>query len=204
MRYAILAIFFMMRTVNPIAGADLSITISQVGSDVVATGSGHLDSLSGLTFFGDTSGLPPLSSGISPAINTILVGSPNTLSFYSLETIEGTLGSSPTAFALATSSSGNFFGLYMISSSIYLSLPSSFTSGDLSSQSTWSFTTLSNMELIVGNSVTATWNSGLNSIRVSVVPESSQINNMFAASLVLLFCPASVQCLRSRRTVLRR
>jgi hypothetical protein len=152
------------------AHAAVIIDITQQGSDVVVTGSGTIDS---------TDLLPstPLGAGgnIDPSSASVLAGPiSGNLSLREWQGING-----PTSFgngpgAVATSGSGDLFGVAGLSG--YLYLPGNYSSGvSLSATDTYSSSTISGLGLTPGTYV-YTWGTGADADSLTVqigVPEPS-------------------------------
>jgi hypothetical protein len=173
-----IAIAAMLIGFVPPAHADYILTVSQVGSNVVATGSGTID-LAGLTFNTTLSSGPLLnpSSGIAYAglfgSSTIYTGVTGPTSF-------GTGGSAP-----ASSGTGAIVG---IESGSYVAVPSGYVSGNaLSDTATWNSKTLSSLGLAPGT-YTWTWGSGGEHFTLDVVaaPEPSSLLLLGAGLLGLM------------------
>ncbi len=167
---SIVAVFALIFAISPMAGASvLNVTILQVGSDVVMTGSGSVNT-AGLSL----NGAAQRAGSVSPSTNTFTVGSPNTIS----ELVWSGLTGTPPSFGtgsntLASSGTGDTFSVN--NSNIYV--PFSYTSGAaLSGQSTFASQTFSSLGLTTG-SYTWTWGSGANTgsavLTIGAVPEPS-------------------------------
>lgn len=144
---------------------EIQFVIDQVGPNVVATGTGSLPDLAGLTFFSNS----PTSSLINPAGPNIRVGVAAIAPLYSGSfSISGPLGPNSTTFA--TSGTGQLFGF----SGSFLVLPPSYVLGTpLNGTATWTNTTIAALGLSPSTSSTITWNSGARSLTITVVPEPS-------------------------------
>jgi hypothetical protein len=158
----------------PPAQAGYVVTLTQQGSNVVATGSGSID-LTGLSFFegnGDT-------AGIVPANAVILTGpTSNTLDSY----YTGFTG--PTSFGsggdtAASSGSGDIVGIDGSGAFIggaAIAVPTSYLSGtSLSDTATYAGETLSGLGMTPGT-YEWTWGTGANqnfTVEISAVPEPS-------------------------------
>lgn len=162
---AALGLTSMLRTAH---ADNFQIVFDQVGSDVVATGSGSLPDLNGLTiqFTGSSS---PLVNP-SPLGPNVRVGSTATAGFYLGDFVKtGSLGSINSTSS-ATSGSGPIFGF----TGSFLALPVSYGLGtQLNSTATWTNTTLQALGLVEGSSTNISWDSGARSMSISVVPEPS-------------------------------
>lgn len=147
---------------------NFQIVFDQVGSDVVATGSGSLADLDGLSFSfsGNTSPL------INPDPNTpnIRVGAAASARLYLGDfVLTGSLGPANVQ-SLANSGTGPIFGY----TGAFLALPFNYSLGtQLTSTATWTNTTIEALGLTPGASANISWNSGSRSMVVSVVPEPS-------------------------------
>jgi hypothetical protein len=132
------------------AEASVVIDITQVGSNVVITGSGTLD-LVGLTY--DFSTCPPTE--VVPLDNTVLIGTyAGAVDVYSgITTSPGSLGSGGTT--AASSGSGDTFGI----DDMTLDVPAGYVSGGaLSGSSTFDSTTIASLGFTPGTYVFS-WNS---------------------------------------------
>ena len=155
------------------AEAAVVIDITQVGSNVVITGSGTLDT-TGLTY--DYSTYAPTE--VVPSYNTILIGTyAGPVDIYSGFTSPvGNLG--PGGTTAASSGSGDTFGI----NDMVLDLPGGYTSGPISGSSTFENTTIAALGFTPGTYVFS-WDSSVvgaavedDSITVQVgpiVPEPS-------------------------------
>jgi hypothetical protein len=135
----------------PPAQAAYIVTLEQVGSNVVATGSGTLD-LTDLTFFFNAS--PNL--GMNPSFGTLIIGSPASASFFSTITGPANFGTGDST--LASSESGDFVSLQSITETIGVS--TDYVSGSiLSSSATWDGQTFGTLGVTPGT-YEWTWGSG--------------------------------------------
>ncbi len=174
----------------PTAWADYIVTLSQVGSNVVATGSGTIN-LTDLSFFG-TGGA---DAGILPSDGEIVTGptSGSTVDVYTGFTGPTNFGSG--GITVASSGSGDTVGI--TSSGGLLGVPLGYVSGNpLSDTSTYDNQTLASLGVTPGT-YTWTWGSGANadSFTLTVAPEPS--------TLLLLALPLGLLALfgaRSRRS----
>lgn len=132
------------------AEATLVIDITQVGSNVVITGSGTLDT-TGLTY--DYSTYAPTE--VVPSYNTILIGTyAGPVDIYSGFTSPvGNLG--PGGTTAASSGSGATFGI----NDMVLDLPGGYISGPISGSSTFDNTTIASLGFTPGTYVFS-WDSG--------------------------------------------
>jgi hypothetical protein len=170
---SIVAVFALICSTSPMVGAaDLNFTIQQVGSDVVMTGSGSVNT-AGLT----SNGTAERAGSVNPAFSAFAMGSPSTVTDTFWASLTGTKPAIGTgAFTLASSGTGDSFGLVTLGNG-GLYLPPTYVSGAaLSGQSTFAGTTLSGLGLTTGN-YTWTWGSGANAgsavMSISAVPEPS-------------------------------
>ena len=133
------------------AEASVVFDITQVGSNVVITGSGTLD-LTGLTYQYST--YQPAE--VVPLLNTILIGTPDgAIDVYSgITTSPGSLG--PGGTTAASSGSGDPFGV----DDMTLDVPAGYISGSaLSGSSTFDGTTIASLGFTPGTYVFS-WDSG--------------------------------------------
>ncbi|MGC2060315.1 MAG: PEP-CTERM sorting domain-containing protein [Candidatus Sulfotelmatobacter sp.] len=151
-----------------IAHADsiFTVTLTQVGSNVFATGSGDID-LTGLTSFGSTSAGPELY----PAHGIIGVGSYGNTDLYS--GLSGPASFGPGFGGFASSASGD--SVFLEDFGISIEVPHGYVSGTSLSGSATYTGTLATLNATPGI-YTWTWNSGANSFvldieKPSVVPE---------------------------------
>jgi len=170
---SLFAVFALIFAISPMAGAaDLNFTIQQVGSNVVMTGSGSVNT-AGLT----NSGNANRAGSVNPSFSAFTVGSPTDVSEIYWSGLTGnkpSIGQGP--FTLASTGTGDTFCLSTYSGG-GLYLPLNYVSGAaLAGQSTFSGTTLSALGLTIGN-YTWTWGSGANAgsavMTISNVPEPS-------------------------------
>lgn len=157
-----------------------TITIDQVGNDVVVTGSGTINE-SGLV-----AGTAVIAQGgINPANGFLGIGSASSAfatSFSGLSTATITTGSG--SFVSPSSGSGTLVAMSV--SAGYLYLPTDYVSGDtLNDTETFANTTIAALNLVPGD-YTLSWSNGsvLVSIEGAAVPEPSTIA-MLAAPLML-------------------
>lgn len=150
------------------AQAAITITIEEVGSDVVVTGSGTID-LAGLTFDEDVIS----SAGIVSGFGIINVGSSADQDVTVYDGVSGLApfgsGAAPT---IPDSGSGDIFGFAALNGG-QLAVPLGYVSGSpLSATSTYTGATISSLELTPGI-YNATWGSGSNAdlISMTIVPE---------------------------------
>jgi hypothetical protein len=164
------------------AGAALIIDVSQVGANVVATGSGTID-LTGLTQLGGFS----TNAGTIPDIALIYVGPSGTLDVY-------TGASGPTSFGSGgdtapSSGTGDIFGVQGngLSSGSLIDVPAGYVSGSpLSGSMTFDESTIASLGLTPGT-YTYTWGSGADAdslaVNIASVPEPSSLIMAGAAAL---------------------
>jgi hypothetical protein len=153
------------------ARAGVTISVSQVGSNVVATGGGTLN-LTDLT-----SSIPSLASvSIEPSVAYLGMGTPpdGPVTLYS--GISGPSQFGTGSDVSASSGSGDYFGMYG-SLTYPLLVPSGYVSGTtLSSADTYSGQSLASLGLTPGT-YTWTWGTGVNAdsftVQISAVPEPS-------------------------------
>lgn len=138
-----------------VANAEFVITVYQSGSNVVATGSGTIN----------TAGLTVTSSGtavghVNPSNGTIYLGPATSTNDYQGTTVSGPSSFGSGTLANASSGSGPIVGVNPSNHRILL--PQSYVSGaQLSDSSQWNSTTLSGLGLTVGI-YTYTWGAGDN------------------------------------------
>jgi hypothetical protein len=138
------------------AQATYIVTLEQVGSNVVATGSGAID-LSGLIFQFDVS---PSSSVLVPNIGQIFTGQPGSpADFYTGLTGPTTFGSGSATFT--SSGSGDFVGIIGDFRSVetLIIVPGGYVSGVLSDSATYNNATFSSLGVTPGTYVW-TWGTG--------------------------------------------
>jgi hypothetical protein len=156
----LIALVFACLGIRQSAQAGYTVTLRQVGPDVVATGSGAIN-LTGLTF--DTSAF--VNSEMRPSPATILTG-PTTSSSVDLYTEPGgptSFGSSG-FFTLASSGSGDMVGIATGEElrPVSLIVPTGYVSGTfLSDSATYSGKTLASLGVTPGTYVW-TWGNGAN------------------------------------------
>jgi hypothetical protein len=149
------------------AGSLYTVTLNQVGPDVVATGSGTID-LTGLSSFGSAFASPELY----PTNGIIGTGPSSTIDLYSGLSGPFSFGPGSTAFPISTSGDSVFLEDFGIS----IDVTSGYVSGaSLSSSATYGGT-IASLGLTSGT-YTWTWDSGANSFVLDVpamaVPEPS-------------------------------
>ncbi|WP_165067196.1 PEP-CTERM sorting domain-containing protein [Paludisphaera rhizosphaerae] len=139
--------------------ASFIVNMTQVGNDVVATGSGSINYTGlSLTFTGQT------VAEIIPQSSFVLIGGVGGGSFTPMNIYSG-VSASPASFgsggmALASNSSGDLAGIYAPLRELFL--PVGYTSGaSLTSSAVWTGQTLASLGLTTGT-YTWTWGSGAN------------------------------------------
>jgi hypothetical protein len=166
------------------AHAGYIVTLQQVGSDVVATGSGSID-LTGLSFLQTL----PISTGISPFTAFIETGSDSV----SVNQYTGVTG--PTNFGsgmehFPSSDSGDLVGVD--GKNGFLFVPIGYTSGTgLTNSATYSGQTFSSLRVQAGTYVWS-WGTGMNQnftlqIPATAVPDTDSSFGSLLLSLAALF-----------------
>lgn len=156
-------------TVTPTSGvtpSGFTVTISEVGSNVVMSASGTLN-INDLTFVNSDIFTGPGGLGVDSA--TFIMGTSGGFSAYSgFTTTPSNLGSG--SGTGASSGSGDVFGVIFQGSPPYqLVVPSGYTTGQsISSTQTFNSQTFSSMGLVPGT-YTYTWGSGANADSINVV-----------------------------------
>lgn len=180
---------------TPSAQAAYIVTLTQQGSNVVASGSGTLDT-AGLSFLGSSMGD---EAGIDGSVAIIVVGPVNFQPSDDYVGFSGPVGFGDLGFITASSGSGDRVGIDNDSGELFV--PAGYVSGNpLSSSAIWDNKTISGLGVTPG---TYTWNWGSGAtadsftldIGAAAVPEPS--------SLLLLALPLGLVLLlaaRSRRT----
>lgn len=155
-------------TLGTARAAQLQVVFEQVGANVVATGSGSLPDLNGLSFSFNSNSTPLINP--APQGPNVRVGATATADFYLGDfVVTGSLGSINLT-TTANSGSGPIFGY----TGSFLALPVSYSTGtQLTSTATWTNTTFEALGLTPGATANITWGSGARSMAVSVVPEPS-------------------------------
>ena len=168
--------------VAPAAQAGYIVTLEQVGSNVVATGSGAID-LTGLPVIGQGDSL----SAIAPVVAVITTGPAFRVqvNLYGLGLVGPTMfGSGFTSFA--SSGSGDFVGIH--GDERFLFLPQGYVSGHaLSDSSTYNGATFGSLGLKPGT-YKWTWGTGANqNFTVNVgVPDSGSTDALLLLGLAAL------------------
>jgi hypothetical protein len=158
------------------------VTLTQVGPNVVATGSGAID-LTGLTSFGS----PFASPELFPAHGIIGTGPSGTIDFYS--GLSGPFSFGPGDAAFPSSTSGD--SVFLEDFGLDVDVPQGYVSGtSLSSSATFDSATLASLGVTPGTH-TWTWNSGANSfvlqVPVAPTPEPSSLLLMGTGLLAWLW-----------------
>ncbi|HEY2052202.1 MAG TPA: PEP-CTERM sorting domain-containing protein [Caulobacteraceae bacterium] len=169
------------------AGSTFTVTLAQVGPDVVATGSGTID-LTGLTSFGSS----PSSPELYAAHGILGVGPSSTIDLYTGPSGPFDFGPGSAFFPSATSGNSVFledFGLD-------LEVPQGYASGSSLLGSASYTGTIHSLGLTPGT-YTWTWNSGANSY-VLVIPPAT-VPEPAAWTLTLIGLAGLGAALRSRR-----
>jgi hypothetical protein len=168
-----------------------TVTLEQVGSNVVANGSGAID-LTGLTFFSAHPNVAFISAAVG-VMNTGLAG--NSFPFrYARAT-------GPTSFGsggqfIANTSSGDLVGIAANAGPAgdefgVITVPQGYVSGTaLSSSSTWNNATFASLGLAPNNTYVWTWGTGLENqnftlqIGAAGVPDGGSTVSLLACALV--------------------
>ena len=169
------------------ARANYIVTLQQVGSNVVATGSGAID-LTGLTL----QGTGPADPLINPFIGRIFTGASASIDGYSSLAFSGPLGFGQVfgSGALASSGSGDLVGIF--GSAQIVAVPAGYVSGTLlSDSSTYNGATFSSLGVTPGTYVWS-WGTGANQnftlqIPAAAVPDSGPTFGLLLLSLAALF-----------------
>jgi hypothetical protein len=160
------------------AGSIFTVTLTQVGPNVVATGSGAID-LTGLTSFGSAFASPELY----PAHGIIGTGPSGTIDQYSGSS--GPFSFGPGSAAFPTSTSGD--SVFLEDFGLDIDVPQGYVSGTiLSSSATFDSATLASLGVTPGT-YTWTWDSGANSFVLQVptppVPEPGTLQLLVAGTM---------------------
>lgn len=169
----LLKILLVGLTLYPTAYAELNIVFQQVGSDLVVSASGVVD-LTG------TSGPGNYAGSGSNVIST--QADPYVERFHHITTNDDTylisnssidIFSSNDSYLVASSSSGDSFGLFTNSASTYIYLPDGYSGETISGSMTFAGVSLDNIGPIAQ---TISWGAGANQrVVVSVATESSSV-----------------------------
>jgi hypothetical protein len=152
------------------ADAGFVINVTQVGSNVVATGSGSID-LAGLSFL--FSGVD--SSGVNPGNGVIVIGPPVITSVDVYSGVTGPISFGGGGFTHASSGNGDLVAIEGALGDIVV--PAGYGSGtSLSGSATFDNTTIAGLGLTPGTYV-YTWGVGpsADSLTVNVAPEPSSM-----------------------------
>ena len=167
------------------ARANYIVTLEQVGSNVVATGTGAID-LTGLSLQGTTSTTDdPL---INPHVGVILTGASAFQDGHTGLNGPGNFGSGNGGFA--SSGSGDLVGIFGLN--LILGVPAGYVSGTaLSDTSTYNNATLSSLGVTPGTYVWS-WGTGPDQkftldVRAAAAPDSGSTLGLLFLSLIGLF-----------------
>jgi hypothetical protein len=170
------------------AQAGYIVTLKQVGSDVVATGSGAID-LTGLNFFNTSSG--GLAS-ILPTLPQIITGpTSGTVDSY-FGTLSGPTSFGSGGFTFASSGSGDAVGMSGVGGvQDFIIVPQAYLSGNaLSDSSTYNNATFASLGITPGT-YEWTWGTGANqnfTLKVvTTVPDSGSTIGLVVMALIWLF-----------------
>jgi len=167
------------------ARANYIVTLEQVGSNVVATGSGAFD-LSGLTFLNQGLGSPYMAAGQG----LIQTGSAASTDVYTGFTGPTSFGSGGNVFA--STSSGDFVAIAGSSTPKGMQVPQGYVSGQsLSDTMTFNSATFASLGVTPGT-YTWTWGTGANQnftlqIGPAGVPDAGSTIGLLFLSLIGLF-----------------
>jgi len=158
-----------------------TLTLEQVGADVVATGSGAFN-LNGLNIFGSGNGIFPTIVASIGQINTGPIGS-TPIDVYTGLTGPASFGSGGEFDA--SFGSGNF--VVLAGTTGFLIVPQGYTSGTLlSSSATWTNTTLANLGVTPGT-YEWTWGEGANqnfTLTIGSVPDGGSTVCLLGCALL--------------------
>ena len=168
--------------------AEMIVCFSQVGSNVVATGSGTINTSGLLGPFGPID--EPSASynaRVIADLPTVILGPEPGEAYHG--TISGPSNFGSGIFASASSDTGNYVGLLYEANDI--NVPTGYVSGTaLSDTATWNDTTLSTLGLTPGT-YTYTWGSGSNAdsfvVEIASIPEPSSMILLVLAIGVVTF-----------------
>jgi PEP-CTERM motif len=147
--------------------AEFILTFTQVGNNVVATGSGSLNIFNmSLTTTGS------LGAEVYGSFGTVIAGPQTATPEYAYRTTTGPTNFGPgSSYIAATSGSGDIVGVAATAQEIIV--PAGYISGHaLSNTSTWNNTTIAGLGLTPGT-YTSTW--ATDSFEVAIVPEPSSL-----------------------------
>jgi hypothetical protein len=167
--------------------ADYIVTLQQVGSTVVATGSGAFD-LTGLTSLGPGIGSPY----IAPSQGLIQIGTAASAAEYTGFAGPTSFGSGGNTFP--SSSSGDFVAIAGSSTPKIMSVPQAYVSGQsLSDTMTFNIATFASLGVTPGT-YTWTWGTGVHADSFTLqigpaagVPDSSSTFGLLFLALITLF-----------------
>jgi hypothetical protein len=146
------------------AHAAYTITIQQSGANVVASGSGTINTAA-LAIPSMSSNIP-LAHNINSTNATVVVGGGGNIDQYKTISPPSNFGSTTASATPANSGTGSMFGVNGKSASLYV--PTGYVSGTfISGTSQWNGMTLSMLSLTTGT-YTYTWGSGANADSVTV------------------------------------
>ena len=171
-------------TSTPTNAAAFSVTISEVGSDVVMTATGALN-INGLTLVQSNTG-PYGGGGLGVSTATYLMGTINVnFDLYSGFTTNPTSFGSGGGGGAATSTSGDVFGVITFGAPPYeLVVPVGYTSGtQITSTQTFANQTLSSLGFTNGT-YTYSWGSGANAFSFNVIVGAPSVTPTPTASSV--------------------
>ncbi len=144
------------------AHAAYTITIQQSGANVVASGSGTINTAA----LAIMSSNIPLAHNINSTNATVVVGGGGNIDQYKTISPPSNFGSTTASATTANSGTGSMFGVNGKSASLYV--PTGYVSGTfISGTSQWNTATLSTLKLSTGT-YTYTWGSGANADSVIV------------------------------------
>ncbi|MBC2601613.1 hypothetical protein [Puniceicoccus vermicola] len=170
--------------------AAITLTMEEVGSNVVLTGSGTID-LAGMTSAGSQSGF---NAEVQPLQGMISLGSAASFDAYS-GSFSGPAFGTSNAVTSADSATGSPFGFVGIGKSLFLAVPSGFGSGDALGISTATFNNTSFNDLgVTPGTYSYSWGDN-GSATLTVVPEPS-----FYGVLAGLLALGLAACRRCERT----
>lgn len=188
-------------TASSLAHSAYVINIRQVGPNVVATGSGTINT-AGLTFLANVAG----GGEMAGQVGRVLVGSSTPISSASVWSgATGSVFGTPAAKFIADSTTGGHVGPL---NTIGLITPNGYVSGTpISSSATWLAVTLADQGLTPGTSYVWTWGAGPTADRLTVnvaaataapasVPTMSEVGT---AALTLLLAGTAFLFMRRKR-----
>ena len=167
-RNAAIAAALILASLQGTADAGVVIDVSQVGSDVVATGSGSLD-LTGLSLTVTV----PLSTTLDPIGGVIIIGPSPGGSFDGYSGFQGPSSFGPGGQTFPSEGTGDLMGVDNFDGNIQV--PAGYVSGTpLAGSSTFDNTTIAGLGLTPGT-YTYTWSSDSLTVVVASVPEPSSL-----------------------------